>query len=295
LKTVQFSETPPIEDCESPQLRKPIQRSASKSVFDDSDDDQLEADLDLGQKPQDMGRSQDDVLNFDNEPYRRAIQSLKKLSHLKSPRDKLGCILITFMDIIQCVTDFWEVHGREPIVGADDLVPIFSYVILKARVPKLFSEMSYIWEFATDTEMKGKYGYGFATFQIGVQVIARLSLDQLEATKKLEDSKIDSKTPVDPSKPEDLKLGRRASLRDILANTNENDPLDTTGPDSEITTAMFKNLERKRTQSGTPHLLFSAGELEELNIEFKENEGQDDHFTSSSPSFHSVEPSDIGQ
>jgi hypothetical protein len=27
--------------------------------------------------------------------------------------------------------------------------------------------MSFIWEFATDAEMKGKFGYGFATFQIG--------------------------------------------------------------------------------------------------------------------------------
>ena len=35
--------------------------------------------------------------------------------------------------------------------------------------------MNFIWEFATDAEMKGKYGYGYATFQIGVEVVASLS------------------------------------------------------------------------------------------------------------------------
>eukprot|EP01127_Copromyxa_protea_P008497 TRINITY_DN1946_c1_g1_i1.p1 TRINITY_DN1946_c1_g1~~TRINITY_DN1946_c1_g1_i1.p1 ORF type:complete len:884 (+),score=162.38 TRINITY_DN1946_c1_g1_i1:266-2917(+) len=123
--------------------------------------------------------SDDDVqLEFKVEPYRKAIHTLRKISFLKSPRDKLGCILHTFMDVIQCVTDFWNAHDCDPVVSADDLVPIFSYVILKAHVPKLYSEMNFIWEFATDSEMKGKYGYSFATFQIGVEVIARLSQEE---------------------------------------------------------------------------------------------------------------------
>lgn len=31
-------------------------------------------------------------------------------------RDKLGCILHSFKSTIQCVADFWDVHGREAIV-----------------------------------------------------------------------------------------------------------------------------------------------------------------------------------
>jgi len=107
-------------------------------------------------------------------PYYRAIKTLQKISELKSPRDKLGCILQTFKETIQCVSDFWDPLDKEPVVGADDLVPIFAYVILKSQIPKLFSEMNFIWEFANDYEMNGKYGYGFATFQIGVEAVARL-------------------------------------------------------------------------------------------------------------------------
>jgi len=107
-------------------------------------------------------------------PYYTAIKTLQKICDLKSPRDKLGCILQTFKDTIQCVSDYWEPRDREPVVGADDLVPIFAYVILRAQIPKLFSEMNFIWEFANDHEMNGKFGYGFATFQIGVEAVARL-------------------------------------------------------------------------------------------------------------------------
>lgn len=151
-------------------------------------------------------------LEFRVEPYRRAIQTLRKISFLKSPRDKLGCILHTFMDVIQCVTDFWDVYERDPVVyvaqpltcfltlfrSADDLVPIFSYVILKAHVPKLYSEMNFIWEFATDSEMKGKYGYSFATFQIGVEVIARLSQEEAHCAAKDEANAVkESSEPTD--------------------------------------------------------------------------------------------------
>jgi len=88
------------------------------------------------------------------------------------------------MDIIQCVTDFWDKFKKEPVVSADDLVPIFSYVVLKAKVPKLYSEMSFIWEFATDSELNGRYGYGFATFQIGVDIISNLNNKLTEENSK---------------------------------------------------------------------------------------------------------------
>jgi len=107
-------------------------------------------------------------------PYMKAITTLRNIVNERSPRDKLGCILNTFRQTIKCVTDFWDKEGCDPIVGADDLVPIFAYVILKANIPNLYTEMNFIWEFATDTEMNGNFGYGFATFQVGVEVVARL-------------------------------------------------------------------------------------------------------------------------
>jgi len=171
------------------------------------------------------------------QPYHSAIKTLRKISLLKSPRDKLGCILQTFKDIIQCVGDFWESYDREAVVGADDLVPIFAYVILKARIPKIFSEMNFIWEFATDSEMNGKYGYGFATFQIGVEIITGLDDSiwntlEKETAKERRMSKHNIALPkkIETNPPEDHYLsGGILEKRDMLvsqrvrANPSDND------------------------------------------------------------------------
>jgi len=107
---------------------------------------------------------------------------LRTISNEKSPRDKLGCILRTFREAIKCVTDFWDKEGCDPVVGADDLVPIFANVILKANIPNLYTEMNFIWEFASDAEMNGNFGYGYATFQVGVEAVARLDYVPEEAS-----------------------------------------------------------------------------------------------------------------
>jgi len=222
----------------------------SRSLFDSEgseEEKESEPNSDLATSaPSSFATGADDILTFDHEPYRRAIQSLKKLSSLKSPRDKLGCILITFMDIIQCVTDFWEVHDREPVVGADDLVPIFSYVILKARVPKLYSEMSYIWEFATDAEMKGKYGYGFATFQIGVEVVARLTIDELERKQKKEAPPKPTPTPPVTSDTE----SDSATTKPEVDTPSESEPLQFEGRTPPQATSSSSSGTRSVTPKG---------------------------------------------
>jgi hypothetical protein len=188
-------------------------------------------------KASSFNEEEDLSLTFEQQPYHNAIKTLRKISLLKSPRDKLGCILQTFKDIIQCVGDFWEHYDREAVVGADDLVPIFAYVILKARLPKIFSEMNFIWEFATDSEMNGKYGYGFATFQIGVEIITGLD-DSIWKTMEKETSKerrmskhnIALPKKIETIPPEDHYLsGGILEKRDMLvsqrvrANPSDND------------------------------------------------------------------------
>jgi len=66
--------------------------------------------------------------------------------------------------------------------------------------------MNFIWEFATDGEMNGKYGYGFATFQIGIEIISRLDdsiWHTLEGTtdKNKPISKINILSPVSETLP----------------------------------------------------------------------------------------------
>jgi len=153
-------------------------------------------------------------------PYTKAIVTLRNIIKERSPRDKLGCILNTFRETIKCVTDFWDKEGCEPVVGADDLVPIFTFVILKAQIPNLFTEMNFIWEFASDTEMNGNFGYGYATFQVGVEAVARL--DDITASSD------DKPIPARPTKKEGIiqKRDNLVTIRRMSRIIGEDDEME---------------------------------------------------------------------
>jgi len=79
--------------------------------------------------------------------------------------------------------------------------------------------MNFIWEFATDSEMNGKYGYGFATFQIGVEIVARLedSIWHMDENTKPESTNLNPNIPsVTTGPPNTLESGgileKRAQL-----------------------------------------------------------------------------------
>ncbi len=44
-----------------------------------------------------------------------------------------------------CVFDFFK--GKEELVGMDDELPIVIYIIFKADVPNIYSELSYVEDF----------------------------------------------------------------------------------------------------------------------------------------------------
>jgi len=77
-------------------------------------------------------------------PYDGPIKILFKLPSLFSPRLKLECLLDAMESTMRCCKEFWEAHGKEVNMGADDLVPVFAWVVLKAQIPKIFTEMGII-------------------------------------------------------------------------------------------------------------------------------------------------------
>jgi len=54
------------------------------------------------------------------------------------------------------------------------LVPIFVYVTLKAQIKNCYFEQLFIMEFASETSLRGKYGYALATLQIAIESLMRL-------------------------------------------------------------------------------------------------------------------------
>ncbi|XP_006804018.1 VPS9 domain-containing protein 1 [Neolamprologus brichardi] len=85
-------------------------------------------------------------------PYGSAIQELKLLIHDRCPQRKLECIVRTLRLICACAEDYRCLHEgdttpKTAAIGADDLLPILSYVALQCQCPQLVSECAALEEF----------------------------------------------------------------------------------------------------------------------------------------------------
>jgi len=115
------------------------------------------------------------------QPYLRAIDYLRRLSSMTTTSSKTQCLIDTSRAIIDCASKFYE--GKQHVViGADDLVPILSYVIIKAAVRNMNAEISLIEEFLDESLMIGEHGYCLSTFQTCMFYIQ--SLDWREADQQ---------------------------------------------------------------------------------------------------------------
>ena len=53
--------------------------------------------------------------------------------------------------------------------GGDDFLPIFIYVVIKANVPNVYSELSFMELFIDDTQAIEREGYLLATLQVCIK------------------------------------------------------------------------------------------------------------------------------
>ena len=106
---------------------------------------------------------------------------------LKSPEAKLKCVVKSARDLVKSVANFHRYHGRNPDkypVGGDELLPIFTYVVIRSGVKNLISESSFMELCISDDDSRGECGYILATLQT---VIAFLScLDNTLISKSVD-------------------------------------------------------------------------------------------------------------
>ncbi|XP_058848614.1 VPS9 domain-containing protein 1-like isoform X4 [Acipenser ruthenus] len=85
-------------------------------------------------------------------PYESAVQELRLISKDCCPQKKLECIVRTLRLICECAEEYHSSHEPTTLhssaaIGADDLLPILSYVALKSDLPQLVSECAALEEF----------------------------------------------------------------------------------------------------------------------------------------------------
>uniref|UniRef100_A0A8D2DH58 VPS9 domain containing 1 n=2 Tax=Sciurus vulgaris TaxID=55149 RepID=A0A8D2DH58_SCIVU len=116
-------------------------------------------------------------------PYSTAVQELGLLVLESCPQKKLECIVRTLRAICVCAEEYC--HAQEAThqassqppaaaIGADDLLPILSFVVLRSGLPQLVSECAALEEFTHEGYLIGEEGYCLTSLQSALSYVELL-------------------------------------------------------------------------------------------------------------------------
>ncbi|KAH3745623.1 hypothetical protein Pelo_12973 [Pelomyxa schiedti] len=116
----------------------------------------------------------------DTKPYGVAIETAKNLNAARTPWAKIQVLIDVGKAISSCVCLFWgkEVYNKMRMT-ADEFLPLFAFVILKANLQHPFTECKFIEHFLGDEDLEGEPGYIFVTYQTALSLILRMQPDQV--------------------------------------------------------------------------------------------------------------------
>ncbi|NXM09731.1 VP9D1 protein, partial [Tyrannus savana] len=116
-------------------------------------------------------------------PYASAVQDLRLIPLETCPRKKLECIVRALRGICECAEEYCGARDlRTPASaaiphcpsGADDLLPILSYVVLQTGLPQLVSECAALEEFIHEGYLIGEEGYCLTSLQSALSYVESL-------------------------------------------------------------------------------------------------------------------------
>ncbi|CAH7046486.1 VPS9 domain-containing protein 1 isoform X2 [Phodopus roborovskii] len=122
-------------------------------------------------------------------PYCTATQELGLLVLESCPQKKLECIVRTLRVICICAEDYCRAQEARPeagsqppaaAIGADDLLPILSFVVLRSGLPQLVSECAALEEFIHEGYLIGEEGYCLTSLQSALSYVELLSRGRLD-------------------------------------------------------------------------------------------------------------------
>ncbi|XP_032709628.1 VPS9 domain-containing protein 1 isoform X4 [Lontra canadensis] len=116
-------------------------------------------------------------------PYCAAAQELGLLVLESCPQRKLECIVRVLRVICACAEDYCRAQEAAPearpllgatAIGADDLLPILSFVVLRSGLPQLVSECAALEEFIHEGYLIGEEGYCLTSLQSALNYVELL-------------------------------------------------------------------------------------------------------------------------
>lgn len=107
-----------------------------------------------------------------------AQAELHRINSFRTPREKLNCVVNASQMVFNVLSLARDKAGARP--GADDFLPVFIYVVLKAQVPRLPSNVKYIEQYRDPTDMMSRGGYCFVNLQSAAEFIMTLGPESLK-------------------------------------------------------------------------------------------------------------------
>lgn len=140
--------------------------------------------------PADLGvkaklRLQSHDQNMNDIPYKPAIEELRSISSQVTLLGKLESLVKSSRLICRCVEEHYNTIGENaPAIGADDLLPILSYVIVRTGLPQIVSECSILEEFIHEGYIMGEEGYCLTSVQTALKYLETLSNNLLASDEE---------------------------------------------------------------------------------------------------------------
>uniref|UniRef100_A0A8C3QFH5 VPS9 domain containing 1 n=1 Tax=Cyanoderma ruficeps TaxID=181631 RepID=A0A8C3QFH5_9PASS len=110
--------------------------------------------------------------------YASAVQDLRLIPLETCPRRKLECIVRALRGICECAEEYCGTRDTRSLataaIGADDLLPILSYVVLQTGLPQLVSECAALEEFIHEGYLIGEEGYCLTSLQSALSYVESL-------------------------------------------------------------------------------------------------------------------------
>jgi hypothetical protein len=135
--------------------------------------------------------SQDDITKTNKEvyfqslPYSVALTEFDRLGDYTDVYDKLNCLVLTLHYISNAITTYWkqkkQFNVNELTLCTDDLVAIFSYIVIHTQSPNLYSEYKFIDDFIDEFAVTAEPGYCVTTIGAVLNYLIDIDVTKLLA------------------------------------------------------------------------------------------------------------------
>ena len=126
-----------------------------------------------------------------NKGYDKAINKLRELEINYSPLRKLGIIISTTRLICECVDDYWKddqtMNKENLVIDADQILSIFLYIVIKAKVWNLKGHVGLIYDFGRKIVQNGQMGYYVTTIEACIMQVENMGSELLTRLKDYSD------------------------------------------------------------------------------------------------------------